>query len=376
VKPVIPRRRADQDIDEIVDHNVAEGSEETGLRLEEADAANREQRARQAALAEREDEDHRRTADGMRIRLETASRDAKDYEARAAALDRRQEDWLRRDLPTKAELLQREPELRDLLGQLRRRQEALLGEHEAISLKYERLLNDLDRRRNTADSEAAEARTELRASFEPRFTVLDVEARAETERLWMSHRNERNALEARLGDTRERKGECGSRVHNPLPDPELVEIHEAKRTAVETLDAERQTAEQSVRQCQQAPEEAKAAHQAQEERLHRLRMQREDLDRRRQTLLLQQSPGEDSLLHFLRTNRQDWVFDIAKVVREDLLVRTDLDPERIDAKPALYGVGLDLGHIDAHLAADKQGLRHEIADTEAQLEAPDGPRRL
>jgi hypothetical protein len=48
------------------------------------------------------------------------------------------------------------------------------------------------------------------------------------------------------------------------------------------------------------------------------------LEQRRQARLLQQSPGEDSLLHFLRTSRPDWVFDIAKVVREDLLVRSDL----------------------------------------------------
>jgi len=342
--------------------------------LDETDAANRQQRAHQAALAEAEEQDHRDAAEGMRIRLEKATRAAKDYETRAADLERQQEDWLRRDLPAKAELLAREPELRDLLGQLRQRQEALLGEHEAISLNYERLLNHLDRRRNAVDSEAAEARTELHSSFEPRFTALDAEARAETDRLRASHRGERNALEAQLGDTRERKGEYSTRLNNPQPDPELVEIHEAKGSVVETLDAERQAAEQRIRQCQQALDEAKAAHRAQEEHLQRLRKRREDLDQRRQTLLLQQSPGEDSLLHFLRTNRPDWVFDIAKVVREDLLVRTDLEPERIDTKPALYGVGLDLGHIEANLAADEAGLRREIADTEAQLKALDTER--
>jgi len=342
--------------------------------LEGSAAANREQRQRQAALAAREEEEHRLTAGGIRARLETAGRDAKDYEARAAALDRQQEEWLRRELPAKAELLAREPELRDLLDQLRRRQEALLGENEAISLKYDRLLNDLDRRRNAADIEAAEARTTLHTSFDPRFTALDAEVRVETERLRASHREERNALDVRHGDIRERMGECSSRVRHPQPDPGLVEIQEAKRTAVETLDAERQAGKQSVRQCQQALDAAKAAHQAQEGQLQRLRKQREDLDRRRQTLLLQQSPGEDSLLHFLRAHRPDWVFDIAKVVHEDLLVRSDLDPQRIDATPALYGIGLDLDHIEAHLAADEAGLRREVADTESQLKALDSER--
>ena len=342
--------------------------------LEEADRTNREEREQQELLAQEEEQAHRRTAEGIRIRLEREGRNAKEQEARAADLDRQHEDYLRRDLPAKADLLLRESELRDHFHQLRQRREALLGEQEKISLNYERLLNVLDRRHTLADAAAAEARTDLSQGFEPRFAALDADARSDLEGLRASHRAEREILDSRLQETLERKGECSQRARAPQPDSELVEIRDGKRAAVEAMDANRQAAEQEVRQRQEALAKSKAGHREQEGRLQRLRAQRGDLEQRRQALLLQQSPGEDSLLHFLRTSRPDWVFDIAKVVREDLLVRSDLNPEMIDTLPALYGVGLELGHVEAHLAADEEGLRREIAEIEALRDKVDGER--
>mgnify|MGYP001809651113 CR=1 FL=1 len=342
--------------------------------LEGDDAENRRQRARQAAEAQAEEQAHRQTAEGIRIRQETAAREAKEQEGRVAALDRQQAEWLRRDLPAKAALLLRESELRDRLGQLHRRREALLGEQEQISLRYERLLNDLDRRHTLAETAAAEARTALFQGFGPRLSALDTEARTDLADLRETHGAERRALDARLQETLERKGESSQLARAPQPDPALVEIRDAKRAVVDALASERETASQAARQCREALDKAKAAHQDQDSRLQRLRQQRDELECRRQARLLQQSPGEDTLLHFLRTRRPDWVFDIAKVVREDLLVRANLDPELIDTLPALYGVGLDLTHVDAHLAADEDGLRREIADLETQRAALDTQR--
>jgi hypothetical protein len=333
--------------------------------LEEADVENRRQRTRQADLAREEEQAHRQSAEAIHIRMEGAGREAKEQENRVAALDCQHDDYLHRDLPAKAELLSREAPLRETLGQSLRRREALLGEQEKISLRYERLLNDLDRRHTQADAAAAEIRTTLSEGFEPRFAALQDEARQDLEGLRESHRSERQVLETRLQETLERKGECSQLVRAPQPDPELVAIRDAKQVATGNLGADRQTAEQTARQHQDALDKAKADQQDQEGRLQRLRAQRDDLEQRRQALLLQQSPGEETLLHFLRTSRPDWVFDIAKVVHEDLLVRSDLNPELIDTLPALFGVGLDLGHVEAHLAADEEALRREIAETKA-----------
>ncbi|WP_295433249.1 ATP-binding protein [uncultured Thiodictyon sp.] len=337
------------------------------LAQQEANVAeNRRQRTQQAVQAHEEEQAHHQSTEGMRIRQERAGREAKDQEARVGALDEQQAAWLRRDLVAKAALLACEPEVRERLGGLQRRREALLGEQETISLRYERLLNDLDSRHTRVESGAAQARTTLFQGFEPRFAAFDADARTDLAALREAHGTERQALDVSLQAGLERKGEYSQLVRAPQPDPALVKLRDGKQAALEVLGAALEAAERTLQEGQGVLDQAKLAHQEHEGRLQRLRQQSEELERRRQTRLLQQSPGEGTLLHFLRTRRPDWVFDIARVVREDLLVRTDLDPEPLEVVPALYGVGLDLTQVDAHLAADEEGLRRAIADIETQ----------
>ncbi len=330
--------------------------------LEATDADNRRERARQAGQASEEEQTQRQIAEGIRIRLETAGREVKDQEGRVAALDCQEADWINRDIPAKAERLQHEPALRTQLGQLEQRRAALLGEQEQISLKYGGLVNDLDAGHTRAEADAGRARTDLFQGFEPRLKGIDTQAREDLDRLRADYAQARDVLDGRLRETAEAKGEWRQRASAPQADAELVATRDATQAVVEERRAGRDQAEAAVRQAAEALAKAKAAWAEQEERRQRLERKRDDLERLRQARLLQQSPGEDSLLHFLRTQRPDWVFDVAKVVREDLLVCTDLAPELIETLPAFYGVGLDLGHLDAHLAADEAALRRAIAD--------------
>jgi len=339
--------------------------------LEQTDEQNRKQRTQHLVLANEELDAHRQTADGLRIRIDAAARSAHDLEDKVAALEHQRADYTGRDLPAKADLLSREPDLRVRRDQLQGRREALLGEQEKISLQYERLLNDLDRQHNQAERAAAEVRANLAQTFEPRFADIEGQRQAELDRLHQQYRDARLRLDERLQETVEHKGEWKQRARAPEPDAELVALHREKQAALEALRSEHESATLESRRCEQLLSQARAAHQEQEGRLKQLRQQRDELERHLRTLLLQQSPGEDTLLYFLRRRRPDWVFDIAKVVREDLLVRADLSPELLDAVPALYGVGLDLERLEAHLAADEQGLQREVVAIEqrrSQLE--------
>lgn len=343
--------------------------------LEQQRDDNRARYQQQSAAAGKEEQDHNRLADSQRQRQETAGREARDQEKRAGSLDQQQHDWVDRDLPGKADRQEQEPELRERGRSLGVRREALLGEQEKISLKYERLLNDLDRRHTLADAAAGEARTTLYQGFEPRLKVLDAEAREDLDALRAGHARARDAQEQELRATLERKGEWAQRVKSPQPDPQLVEILETTREVVLRLESEQRSAEEQVREARAQLATAKQAYQSIEEQLARLARKRDDHLKRRDLRIAQQSPGEDSLLHFLRRYRDDWAFDIAKVVREDLLVRTDLQPELVDTLPALYGVGLELGQVDAHLAADEAALSREIGEIEDQIRSLDEERK-
>jgi hypothetical protein len=343
--------------------------------LEHERDENRARHQQESAAAQQEEREHKNAADVMRQRQETAGREAKDQEGRAEALDRQQQGWLSQDLPGKAKRLEREPQLRERLRGLDARREALLGEQEKLSLKYERLLNEQGRRHTLADASAAQARTELHQGFEPRLKALEAEARVDVDALRAEHAKAREVQEQQLREILERKGEWVQRAKAPQPDSELVEILDSKREVVRRLESEHHGAEEQVREAQQRLQGAKDVYQSLEEQLARLARKRSDLVQRRDLCIAQQSPGEDSLLHFLRSSRPDWAFDIAKVVREDLLVRTDLQPELVDTLPALYGVGLELGQVDAHLAADEAALNREIAEIEDQIRRLDIERK-
>jgi lambda repressor-like predicted transcriptional regulator len=335
--------------------------------LDESAAENRRQRSAHAALAQQEQENFTRAARELRIRLDGYTHEAQQAERLAEALDVQHADWLAKDLPGKAAGLRQEAQIRQYLADLTERRTVLLGAQERISLEYDRLLNALDRNHTAADRVATEGRTALFMTFEPRIQTLEAAARSDLDALAEAHHAQREAIETRLRQTIGLKGECTQRVRTPQPDQEAVALRDSKRATLDTQVAQHHQADQRVRQRQDAYTKAKTDHREQEELIKSLREHRAGLTQRRQQRLLEQSPGETSLLHFLRTSRPAWIFDIAKVIREDLLTRDDLLPELIDTLPTLYGVGLDLARVPAHLAADEDGLRREIAELDALL---------
>jgi len=78
------------------------------------------------------------------------------------------------------------------------------------------------------------------------------------------------------------------------------------------------------------------------------------------TLLMHASPDENSLLYLLRSERPDWTQDIAKVLREDLLARTDLSPTIGTIHDSVYGLQLDLDALETPLVANESELQREI----------------
>jgi hypothetical protein len=64
-----------------------------------------------------------------------------------------------------------------------------------------------------------------------------------------------------------------------------------------------------------------------------------------------------------------WHHDLAKVIREDLLVRTDLSPSIGNNSGGMYGLELDVDQLDAHLAADETALKEEILAATGRIKA-------
>src|SRR5574338_450689 len=171
----------------------------------------------------------------------------------------------------------------------------------------------------------------------------------------------------------ERSGSLKEQVKNPQASLECV----AALEAADTLLGKRREAYQLA---QKAHDAARQARQEADEALRvidgELAAVRERLERERHhhahlLQLADAAPG--TLLHFLRANRPAWPQDIARVVPEDLLLRTDLAPALSDTDPlALYGVTLDLSVIDQPRVADEEALRQQIALADQAIVSTEG----
>lgn len=348
-----------------------------GLRLysylEDAIVGNRKERQRIEATFSEEEDAFKHQAVKLDQERGEARLEAEDKEERMKRLDKQHADYIHGDLAGKAALVEKEPALAEEYAQLVKRKEALLGEQGKIFLQYERLLNDLARTHNEDVARATELRASIFQDFEPRLSSIDQQKAQELVALRTRSKSERDKVDEKLRTAIQSRGGWDHQVKSPQPDPEIVAAHQAKLDALEAFRQTRDDAAQEKLRFEGAFRNARAAFEQQEQKLNQLRRQQEEGGKQLQSLCLRQSPGEESLLYFLRAQRPDWVFDIAKVVREDLLVRTDLSPELVASVSAdsgsLYGVALDLERLDAHLAADESALRLEIETVEVRLKS-------
>jgi len=81
-------------------------------------------------------------------------------------------------------------------------------------------------------------------------------------------------------------------------------------------------------------------------------------------------PGEGSLLEFLRGNVDDWALSLGKVLRPELLTRTDLHPSLEDESKALMGVSLTLDNLETpEYAQTEQALKQQLQEAETRQAA-------
>ncbi len=81
-------------------------------------------------------------------------------------------------------------------------------------------------------------------------------------------------------------------------------------------------------------------------------------------------PGENSLLEFLRKQKNDWEDELGKVIHPSLLSRTDLNPKEVKQSKGLFGLSIDLAAIDTpEYAQSEQALKEQLAQAQNLLEA-------
>jgi DNA repair exonuclease SbcCD ATPase subunit len=293
--------------------------------------------------------------------------EAEGYEARVKGLDTKKEEYAALDVETKARLVDSLDVLKEQEKVAQQRKEALLGAKEKIDQKYEGLKQAATSGLNARMSVALEKKDAVATHYQQELDVLAGHLEEELTTLGSYHNQIIEAATEEAGAVRETVGRLEHAAANPTPDAAAVEAWQRKSDdldkARKALLGPQAALEKSIHEQKQAQD----AYDRQDALVQSLGRQIDDLGSDIQRLSEHANPSPGSLLAFLRKERPDWHLDIAKVVNEDILGRSDLDPELVKSGiAALYGVSVDLSRIDSPLVADEGRLRDEIATIEAQ----------
>lgn len=277
--------------------------------------------------------------------------------------DSEEKDWVAKDIHAQIDLVSRRQSLEAHVEDLKNRQAKLLSEADSVSRKYQALFAEEKSRRNQA-----EADTQIRLNNLIGDLNLQIEALADERDAAIGALEDAQAVGTTAANEAWQTAVAAiSAIDQALsqlaPDPELVQqVFDAKTTV--------DTAASSLKQALADEATALLTLTKQENLLTQLAhataaqaQKHGQASEKLSHLLLLETPDSNTLLHYLRTHLPDWHGNIAKVLREDLLLKTDLAPESADDKAddnSLYGLMLDLTRIEAGRASSEQSLAAEI----------------
>ncbi|KAF0102496.1 MAG: hypothetical protein FD187_2007 [bacterium] len=285
------------------------------------------------------------------------------------ALDRQQRNYEKEGMPALARLVDALPQLIENLETKEKREKALLGQSQDLANSYAELRNQRIEAFHALEREKNALKEPIRANAKE----ADAQVRQVAEEAWDDIAAEFEQQEETLNASKERLAEhVGSLKHAAEHPQPAAKYLEAKEKAQTDLDVTVETANAASK----VYEAAERSHQTEVDVFQSIdgqiqevkaREKQEQAARERLFSLRDAAPG--TMLHFLREFRPDWPRDIARVVPEELLLRTDLAPTLVgDDVRSLYGVGLDLSVLDVPSAGDEEALRQKIEASERAIE--------
>ena len=330
-----------------------------------------EQRKQTALLAEETDAYNAKHNELAGLQL-SAKREAEFSGEKAAKLKDQYDGYEHQELPKKEALVSRSPQLHDELAILEERRKILLGEQSEISSRYERLKQTEKDNFNAFRDTAQVNLRQIADACDGDLRQMEAAFNEDEHQSGVANDAMRVELERAVHQASTEHGRWLQSVSQPAPDSQITDALQKKQEALDALHYEKERSEVQRRTLETVYQKAKQSFHDQEEQKAVAMRWAEGAEKELANVRRLHSPEEGTLLHFLRNEHPPWIFDIAKVVREDILVRDDLSPGLVEQGGALYGLSLDLEKLNAHPLADQQAAQQEIDRAETRLQEAKG----
>ncbi len=286
-----------------------------------------------------------------------------EAERKLVQLLKQNEKFQLQGMAQKAELVDQENEIVQTHTRLDSRRGLLLNEQQNIEDEYGKLIGHLALEYSERSSEFERQRSGIRQDHQLRIEALTREFDEQQTQARHDAIPEETRLQEAVEGASIALGLANAQLKNPQADPSLTEI-----TAQQ--DAKVAQAREKYDGCAledglagKAYDRARHAFDQAEIQQRALRSEAAQAETRLKVLLLHAVPDQDSVLYALRTQHPQWTQDIAKVLREDLLTRSDLAPVLGALSDSIYGLRINLDAVDAPLIADERALQQKVEET-------------
>ncbi len=285
------------------------------------------------------------------------------------SVEQQQALYEKEQLPALAALVDALPQLLEDYQSKVQREKALLGEFQELANRYAELRTQRMEVFYAQEREKNALKEPVRLQCQSAENQVRQESEAAWLRVSLEYEAQEEAINRRKEACVELTGRLKQAVEHPQPSAESLTTLDLSRQRLEQLQEE-------LARISGESEEAKRVYQVEKDKFSVIYQQIQELgeqEKQAQALgeqlrLLQEAPP-GSLLQFVREFCPGWHRDIARVVPEALLLRTDLQPTLVSAEVrSLYGVGLDLTPLEAQRAGESDQLLQQIQDNARAIE--------
>lgn len=314
--------------------------------------------------------------------LETAYRDASNDLARGETeskvriettehllkeLDENKAEYDRLDIPAKQIHYNQRGVIKQEIDGLNKRKDAMTNEHLPIMARYEMMEA---KRTNQHAKDVAMIAQEIdksRDSADEKLTRLSSSYKVNDERFEAARVEMRATVQAEVEEHIKRVEGFRQNMRNPQVDEELIASLDKSRNLSKSR---RQTYDKLHNQSGDIERAARKA--ADEHSKFLLRVDSATgeiakLEEEIKKIIRDNTPKEGTLLFKLRAERPDWGQDIARVLRPDILHRTDLDPV-LSEGAGVYGLDLNIENLPPCPESNPEYLAQLVEDENRRLE--------
>ena len=304
----------------------------------------------------------------LKSALATTKAELAQLQRQQAQLEKEKAAWETQDIDGKKQLYSRLEKIKIALDTERDNLAQLMSDVQDIEAEFRRLQAEKEQyfAAQIHGFELEKQQTQQKLGEQKALATAELTQRKDAIRDNSEQQQEKNRKSTLIFS--EQLGALNSQIKQVQADPILQTDRETKLELHDSFLQQKQEAEVNEKTVEEGISKHKAAVEMVFQKKRKHAEEKQILLEKIESIEAQINADASTLLGFLREYKPDWGVSIAKVIKPELLLRDDLEPELVEEQANLYGVGLQLGGIEADHTVDEQKLRDGLHNLREQMQ--------